>query len=172
MATQECSFSLNPLEGFRHCVDVPEESNSVYIGISLAILASCMNCLGINLQKVGSRRGSAMITTLGLVLASATGIVDMASQIGPPPPQPGTVGVGAGGVAAQRRTERRVSDDQIERRRQHVPHLVGEEVPDHHLFRARRHPGPQAEGCDGGRDRQRIDIDRPHGVHGPVGRRQ
>ena len=69
-------LSLNP-EG--HCVDVPEESNSVYIGISLAILASCMNCLGINLQKVGSRRGSAMITTLGLVLASATGIVDMAS---------------------------------------------------------------------------------------------
>ena len=79
MATQECSFSLNPLEGFRHCVDIEPESNSVYIGIALAILASCMNCLGINLQKVGSRRGSAMITTLGLVLASATGIVDMAS---------------------------------------------------------------------------------------------
>ena len=79
--TQDCSFSLNPLEGFRHCVDVVPESNSVFIGIALAILASCMNCLGINLQKVGSRRGSAMITTLGLVLASATGIVDMALSL-------------------------------------------------------------------------------------------
>ena len=41
MATQECSFSLNPLEGFRHCVDVVEESNSVYIGIALGWEHTC-----------------------------------------------------------------------------------------------------------------------------------
>ena len=40
-----------PSEGFRHCVDVPE-SNSVFIGIR-SRSSPCMNCLGINLQKVG-----------------------------------------------------------------------------------------------------------------------
>ena len=49
------------------------------IGISLALLAAAMNAVGVNLQRLGKRRGSATLSAAGVALATMCGAADMAS---------------------------------------------------------------------------------------------
>ena len=79
---QICTWSANPLELFRSCVDVPAPSpfiSSTVIGITLACLAASMNAGGLNLQRWATRRGSSVLNLIGVILSASCGLLDMAS---------------------------------------------------------------------------------------------
>jgi hypothetical protein len=82
-AEQICSFSPNPLELFRSCVDVPPPPSplisSTAIGILLACLAATMNAGGLNLQRWAGSRGSSILNIVGVVMSASCGLLDMAS---------------------------------------------------------------------------------------------
>jgi len=78
-------ISMSPANGSGTKID-----GTVLVGIALSISASCANALGLNLQRLGQRpqegekgrkanRDTLSLNTIGLILAAASGILDLAS---------------------------------------------------------------------------------------------
>lgn len=82
-AEQICSWSANPLEGFRSCIDLPPPTSplisSTLIGVILACLAATMNAGGLNMQRWATRKGSSVLNLLGVIMSASCGLLDMAS---------------------------------------------------------------------------------------------
>jgi drug/metabolite transporter superfamily protein YnfA len=78
----ECSFSLNPFEGFQSCKPLPPPPPLLppaAIGISLALLAAAVQAGGLNLQRWAGQRKRPALNALGVVMCILCGPIDMVS---------------------------------------------------------------------------------------------
>ena len=56
-----------------------DKSASTAIGIALAVLGSCVNALGMNLQRLATTRANKTLNVIGIAMATSTGIFELAS---------------------------------------------------------------------------------------------